>query len=49
MLGMLGWHIGILSEGSAKLKGCQSNGFGSLDLNGSEQLALAILKTAPKL
>jgi hypothetical protein len=48
MFEKIGWHVGLFAEGSTKFRGCKPNGFENLDLNDSEQLALAILKTLPK-
>jgi hypothetical protein len=47
MLEMIGWHVGLFTEGSTKFRGRKPNGFENLNLNDPEQLATAILKTLP--
>jgi hypothetical protein len=48
MLEMMGRHVGLFAEGSTKFRGRKPNGFEKIDLNDSDQLSLAILKTLPK-
>ena len=44
MLEMIGCQVGLFTEGSTKFRGRKPNGFENLDLNDSDQLALAISK-----
>ena len=48
MLEKIGWHVGLIAEGSTKFRRRKPNGFENLDLNDPDRLALAILKTLPK-
>jgi hypothetical protein len=44
MFGMIGWYVGLFSEGSTKFRRFKPNRFGNLNLSAPKQLALAILK-----